>query len=131
LETILGVPQSITLLNLLFIGSSSSVFLRALIGISFLLAFGKGANNYFFKSAILFCFSVITTPSFPIISIFYCFAAVTGAFYKNDISFNVVLVGLSLFRSLSLQNSSFHNSLTSIISILNILLQYQLFSKIT
>jgi hypothetical protein len=55
LVTILGVPQSITLLNLFFMGSSSSYFLTADAA-----AFGfvYGANNYFLSSAILFYFSV-------------------------------------------------------------------------
>lgn len=50
-----GVPWSITLLNL-FCMSTSSFFSYGF----FATLFGIGANNCFFKSAILFYFSVIT-----------------------------------------------------------------------
>jgi hypothetical protein len=62
LVTSLGVPQSITLLNLLSIGFSSS-FASLVIAYDSTFFLVWGANNYFLSAAMRFCFSVSTGSS--------------------------------------------------------------------
>jgi len=57
-----GVPQSITRLNLLFIGSSES-FSSCFTDGAATAFFWTGFNNCFFKASIRFCFSVFSPSS--------------------------------------------------------------------
>jgi len=57
-----GVPQSITFLNLLLIGSSESLSYCFTDGAA-ITFFGTGFNNDFFKASIRFYFSVFSPSS--------------------------------------------------------------------
>ncbi len=129
-----GVPQSITLLNLLSIGFSSALdcLLTAEASTFFLV---WGANNDFFSSAIRFCFSVSTGSSLfssveATLPLFYSWACLyRGLFWMKGTSLITCFVGFDLFRSWSLQYSSFQSSLISIISSWRILVHSQLLRK--
>ena len=108
-----GVPQSITRLYLLFIGSSESLSSCFTDGAAATF-FGPGFNNYFFKASILFCFSVFS-PSSGLE-----FYAANASFYwlllEYGTSFIYYFVAYKWLISLSLQYSNFHKLLTSIFS---------------
>ena len=100
-----GVPQSMTRLNLSYI--SESFLGGPLLLLPSALLFGYGARSYFFSSAILFSFSVIYGPSFYGSWILLLLSSSTFYLYCDSLTTSVF--GLCILRSLSLQNSKFHN----------------------
>jgi hypothetical protein len=129
LVTNLGVPQSITLLNLLSIGLSSFLVIACVASFFFVC----GASNYFFNSAIFFYFSVsygslLFSYSAALMDSWACLYL--GLFWIKGTSLMTYFVGLFLLRSWSLQYSNFQSSLISMISSCKILVHSQLFLKI-